>query len=186
MNTHPTPLARLGVVVAVVAMSLLAALALAVPAVAAVKGKAGIGPKPWNVPNKAVTYEGKTASGHKVSFTFKKNRLYDMESGIGVSCVSIQGGGSPTGGVETFSYEGYVGLSRQPVEFVFLKKPAIHYNEVTTTHQLSSKINRKNGTITGTQRIQYSFLIPKYPIGTFVIYSCLGEGSFTAKPVIKK
>jgi hypothetical protein len=34
----------------------------------------------------------------------------------------------------------------------------------------------------GKLRWQYEFLIPKYPIGTFSIYSCLGEGTFTAKP----
>jgi hypothetical protein len=131
---------------------------------------------------KAVKYEGKTASGHKITFTFKNKRLYDMESGIAVSCIPIQGGGSPTGGVETFSYEGWVSLGPKR-EFSFMKKPALYYNEVTTNHTLSTKINPKNGTIFGTQRIQYEFLIPKYPIGTFAIYSCLGEGSFKAKPV---
>ena len=64
-----------------------------------------------------------------------------------------------------------------------MKKPAFHYNEVTTKHTLSSRLNRRTGVITGKQRIQYSFLIPKYPIGTFVIYSCLGSGKFKAKPV---
>jgi hypothetical protein len=134
---------------------------------------------------KAVKYEGKTASGHKITFTYKDKRLYDMESGIAVSCIAIQGGGAPIGGVETFSYKGWVSLGPKR-EFSFMKKVAFHYNEVTTNHTLSTKINPKNGTIFGTQRIQYEFLIPKYPIGTFTIYSCLGEGSFKAKPVVKK
>lgn len=134
---------------------------------------------------KAVKYEGKTASGHKITFTYKDKRLYNMESGIAVSCISIQGGGAPTGGVETFSYKGWVSLGPKR-EFSFMKKPALHYNEVTANHTLSTKINPKNGTIFGTQRIQYQFLIPKYPIGTFTIYSCLGEGSFKAKPLVKK
>jgi hypothetical protein len=30
-------------------------------------------------------------------------------------------------------------------------------------------------------RLQYSFLIPKYPIGTFTVYSCLGGGTFQAR-----
>lgn len=30
-------------------------------------------------------------------------------------------------------------------------------------------------------RLQYSFLVPKYPIGTFQIYSCLGGVTFSAK-----
>jgi hypothetical protein len=131
---------------------------------------------------KPVKYEGKTASGHEITFTLKGKRLYDMESGIAVSCISIQGGGAPTGGVETFSYSGWVELGPER-QFTFMKKPALYYNEVTTNHTLSTKINPKNGTIFGTQRIQYEFLIPKYPIGTFTIYSCLGEGSFKAKPV---
>lgn len=134
---------------------------------------------------KAVKYEGKTASGHKITFTLKGKRLYNMESGIAVSCISIQGGGAPTGGVETFSYSGWVELGPER-EFSFMKKPALYYNEVTTNHTLSTALNPKNGVITGTQRIQYEFLIPKYPIGTFSIYSCLGEGSFKARPLVKK
>lgn len=170
LNSAAAP-RRFGFAAALAVLAVLAMFALPGPAAAA---KA----------TKAVKYEGKTSSGHKITFTLKNKRLYDMESGIAVSCVSIQGGGSPTGGVETFSYKGYVPLSPKPVEFVFMKKPALYYNEVTTTHHLSSKIvNHRTGLITGTQRIQYSFLIPKYPIGTFTIYSCLGEGSFRAKPV---
>ena len=135
---------------------------------------------------KPVKYEGKTSSGHKVTFTLKGKRVYNLESGIAVSCISIQGGGAPTGGVETFSYTGWVELGPEH-EFSFMKKPALHYNEVTANHTLSTKlVNRKTGLITGDQRIQYEFLIPKYPIGTFVIYSCLGEGPFRAKPIAKK
>jgi hypothetical protein len=40
----------------------------------------------------------------------------------------------------------------------------------------------RSGKITGSVRLQYSFLIPKYPIGTFSIYSCLGEMTFSASP----
>jgi hypothetical protein len=49
-------------------------------------------------------------------------------------------------------------------------------------YSISNKKHR-NGTITGMLRNVYEFLVPKYPIGTFVIYSCLGEGTFRAKPV---
>jgi len=179
MKTLSLPRLRL---TAALAVAMLAALVLAGPAAAAGKKKAE---KPWNNPNKAVAYEGTTASGHKITFTFKKNRLYDMESGIAVSCVAIQGHGSPTGGVETFSYSGYVPLNPAGVDFTFMKKPAVYYNEVTTNHTLATSINRKNGTITGSQRIQYEYFLPTFPMPTFVIYSCLGEGSFTAKPVLK-
>jgi hypothetical protein len=130
-----------------------------------------------------VKYKGKTSSGHPITFVLKGKKLHDMRSGIGVQCISIQGGGAPTGGVDTFRYDGWVPLRSKGVDFTFMKKPAFHYNEVTTKHTLSSKRNRRTGVITGKQRIQYSFLIPKYPIGTFVIYSCLGSGEFKARPV---
>jgi hypothetical protein len=151
----------------IVGLVVLGALAIAVPAQAA----------------KGVKYKGKTSSGHPITFVLKGKKLHDMQSGISVQCVSIQGGGAPTGGVDTFSYEGWVPLSRKGVDFTFMKKPAFHYSEVTTKHTLTSRLNRRTGAITGTQRIQYSFLIPKYPIGTFVIYSCLGSGKFKAHPV---
>ena len=130
-----------------------------------------------------VKYKGKTSSGHPITFTLKDKRLYEMRSGIRVSCVSIQGGGAPLGGVETFGYKGWAPMSRKGVDFTFMKTPAFHYNEVTTKHTLSSRLNRRTRTITGKRRIQYSFLVPKYPIGTFVVYSCLGGGTFKAKPV---
>jgi hypothetical protein len=84
-----------------------------------------------------------------------------MESGIAVSCISIQGGGSPLAGADTFSYKGFV---PRPQQAGRVQLPEI----------------------SGTQRMQYSFLIPKYPIGTFTIYSCLGEGKFREKPVVKR
>jgi hypothetical protein len=53
---------------------------------------------------------------------------------------------------------------------------------VTANFRLTSK-KFGNGTIKGKLRWQYEFLIPKYPIGIFSIYSCLGEATFSAKPV---
>jgi hypothetical protein len=148
-------------------LAVLALLATAVPALAA----------------GGVKYKGKTSSGHPITFVLKGKRLHDMRSGISVQCISIQGGGAPTGGADTFSYDGSVPMRPGGVDFTFMKKPAFHYNEVTTKHTLSSKLNRRTGAVTGKQRIQYSFLIPKFPIGTFVIYSCLGSGDFKAMPV---
>jgi hypothetical protein len=132
---------------------------------------------------RGVDYKGKTSSGHPITFTLKGKRLYNMRSGIRVACVPIQGGGRALGGAETFSYKGWAPLSRKGVDFTFMKTPAFHYREVTTKHTLSSRLNRRTRTISGRQRIQYSFLVPKYPIGTFVIYSCAGGGTFKAKPV---
>ena len=101
-----------------------------------------------------VKYKGKTSSGHPITFTLKGKKLVDMRSGISVQCLPIQGGGMPTGGVETFSYDGWVPLNPKGVDFTFEKKPAFYYNEVTTKHTLSSKLNRRTKVITGTQRIQ--------------------------------
>ncbi len=133
-----------------------------------------------------VKYKGKTSSGHPITFTYKNKRLYSMNSGIQVNCLPIQGGGSPSVSADIFGYTGYIGLSKKPVDFTFMKKPATYWKEVTTKHSLSTTINRRTKTIRGTQRIQYSYLVSKFPIGTFVIYSCLGNGKFVAKPVVRR
>ena len=44
---------------------------------------------------KGVKYKGKTSSGHPITFTLKGKRLYEMRSGIRVSCISIQGAARP-------------------------------------------------------------------------------------------
>jgi hypothetical protein len=153
---------------AIVAVTALAVLAVGAAPASAAKG---------------VKYKGKSDAGLPIHFTFKKKRLYDMNSGIRVSCLAIQGGGSPRSGADTFNYSGYVPLSGKPQKFSFMKTPAFYWNEVTTNHTLTSKLNRRTKVITGTYRIQYEFLVPKYTPGTFSIYSCLGAGKFKAKPV---
>lgn len=168
-------------IAALAALALMVSLAIAGPASAAGKKKAE---KPWNNPNKAVEYKGTTASGHEIAFTFRKNALWDMTSGISVSCIPIQGSGPPSGGVELFDYAGYVALNPQGEDFEFMKKVSVYYNEVTVKHTLATSINRKNGTIRGTQRMQFSYFLPQFPMPKFAIYSCLAEGSFVAKPVL--
>jgi hypothetical protein len=129
---------------------------------------------------KPVKYVGKTSSGHKVTFTKKGKRIHNMSAGVRMSCIPIQGGGSPTGGPEVWSFSGHVPAGRH-VKFSFMSKPAFHYNEVTMNHDLWTK-RRPGRRISGRMRLQYQFLIPKYPIGTFSIYSCLGGAKFKAKP----
>ena len=144
-------------------LTVIAALALAAPAGAA----------------KPVTYEGKTSSGHKVTFKVRNNRIHDLTAGIRMSCIPIQGGGRALGGSEVFGFRGSLPVRRQ-LSYSFMEKPAFHYNEVTMKNDLWLK-RRGKRTITGRMRLQYSFLVPKYPIGTFTIYSCLGGGTFKAR-----
>jgi hypothetical protein len=129
--------------------------------------------------SKAVTYKGKTSSGHKVTFQVKNKRIRDLTAGIRMSCIPIQGGGSPTGGSEVFGFRGSLPV-KPHLSYSFMEKPAFHYNEVTMNNDLWLK-QRGKRTITGRMRLQYSFLISKYPIGTFTIYSCLGGATFKAK-----
>jgi hypothetical protein len=126
-----------------------------------------------------VTYKGKTSSGHKVTFKVKNKRIRNLTAGIRMSCIPIQGYGQPMGGPEIFGFRGSLPFKRHNT-YSFKAKPAFYYNEVTMKNDLWLK-RRKNRRITGRMRLQYSFLIPKYPIGTFTIYSCLGGGTFKAK-----
>jgi hypothetical protein len=150
------------------AISLIAAAALlvgAAPATGAVKG---------------TPYKGKTTGGHKVTFTLKKNRMWNFLTGVPTTCLPIQGGGSPMTGAEPVNWR-WVDLGLKKYEFSDEVKPSFHYNEVTMNHTVSTRRGR-NGTVSGAIRLQYQFMIPKYPIGTFTIYSCLGNMKFSARP----
>ena len=127
----------------------------------------------------SVTYEGKTSSGHKVTLQVKNKRIQDLTAGIRMSCIPIQGGGRPMGGSEVFGFRGSLRIKRH-LSYSFMEKPAFFYDEVTMKNDLWLK-RRGKRTISGRMRLQYSFLVPKYPIGTFTVYSCLGGGTFKAK-----
>jgi hypothetical protein len=127
---------------------------------------------------KTMNYKGRTSSGHNVTFQVKHGRIHDLTAGIRMSCIPIQGGGTPTGGAEVFGFRGSLRV-RPHLSYSFMEKPAFYYNKVTMKNDLWLK-QRGKRTITGRMRLQYSFLIPKYPIGTFTVYSCLGGGTFKA------
>ena len=130
---------------------------------------------------KPVKYVGKTDAGHKVTFKLVRNqKITDFVTGLRTQCLPIQGGGAPMSGVDPWPNT-WVLLNRT-AEFELMRTPAFYWNEVTNHYSISNKKHR-NGTITGKLRNVYEFLVPKYPIGTFVIYSCLGEGTYKAKPI---
>jgi acid phosphatase class B len=146
-------------------LAIAAAAALAVPA-----GASAASP---------VKYAGKTSSGHKVTFRLKGKQVAHFQTGAPVTCIPIQGGGQNFVGAEPIQL--WFGINRKQ-EFDAELKPAFYYNEVTMHFRVTTKKFR-NGVVKGSLRWQYEFLIPKYPIGTFSIYSCLGEATFKAKPV---
>jgi hypothetical protein len=128
---------------------------------------------------KPVKYAGKTSSGHKLTFKLVRGKqAVDFVTGAPVTCIPIQGGGQNFVGAEPIQL--WFGINRK-VEFDAELKPAFYYNEVTMHFRVITK-KLRNGTVRGSLRWQYEFLIPKYPIGTFSIYSCLGEATFKAKP----
>ena len=146
---------------------------LAIAAVCALAAPAGAAAA------KPVKYAGKTSSGHKVTFKLVNNKkAVDFVTGAPVTCIPIQGGGQTFVGAEPLVY---TILINRKVEFKSDIKPAFYYNEVEANFRFITK-KLRNGTIKGSMRWQYEFLIPKYPIGTFSIYSCLGEATFSAKP----
>jgi hypothetical protein len=152
-------------------MKKLSAASIAAAAILALAVPAGAATKP-------VRYVGKTSSGHKVTFTLKGRQVNKFVTGAPVTCIPIQGGGQNFVGAEPFYL--FFGVNKTE-DFEAETKPAFYYNEVTMHFRIVTKKFR-NGTIRGSLRWQYEFLIPKYPIGTFSIYSCLGEATFQAKP----
>jgi hypothetical protein len=154
------------------AMNKLSATILAIVAATALALPAGA------VAAKPVKYKGKTSSGHKLAFKLKGKQVYDFATGAPVTCIPIQGGGQTFVGAEPLVLWFRVNRTE---EFEVKAKPAFHYNEVTMNFRVKTK-KLRTGAIRGELRWQYQFLIPKFPIGTFSIYSCLGEATFTAKP----
>ena len=148
---------------AITSLTVIALLALAAPA-----GAAG-----------GVKYKGKTSSGHPVTFKVKKGRIHDLTAGVRMSCIPIQGGGRALGGSELFGFSGSRKV-RSHDKWTFLWKPAFHFREVTTNYEFWLKRRGKRA-YSGRMRLQYSFLVSKYPIGTFSVYSCLGGAKFKAR-----
>ena len=95
---------------------------------------------------------------------------------------SIRGAGTESAGRVARAEDSYGRFvwpvsSRIPYAFQSLKTPPLPRVARTAPNCA------RNGTISGAIRVQYSFLIPKYPIPSFAIYSCLGNMKFTARPV---
>jgi hypothetical protein len=129
---------------------------------------------------KGVPYKGKTTGGHKITFNYAKGKMWRVVTAVPMTCIPIQGVGSPQTAADLWTANGLkVGL--KDFKVTEQSKSALHYNEVTKNHTINTR-RARNGTISGSIRVQYSFLIPKYPIGTFSIYSCLGNIEFKAKP----
>jgi hypothetical protein len=131
---------------------------------------------------KGIPYNGKTTGGHKVTFNYDgKAWAHDFVTGVPMQCISIQGGGAPMTGAEVWNFKN-VKLGLKNYQFSEQSKPSLYYNEVTRNHRVTiTRPNRKR-VVRGSIRVQYEFLIPKYPIGTFSIYSCLGHMKFSARP----
>jgi hypothetical protein len=128
---------------------------------------------------KRIPYQGKASGGEKVTFQLGKNRLYNFVTGVPTTCLSIQGGGAPMTGMELWSWT-WLAVPLKNYSWSEQSKPSFFYNEVTRHHTATIQRVGKNR-IAGKIRVQYEFMIPKYPIGTFSIYSCLGNATFTAR-----
>ena len=148
-------------------VALAAMLVVAVPAAHAASG---------------VPYKGKTTGGHKVTFRYVKGKakIYRVVTGIPMTCLSIQGGGSPMTGVDSWTAD-WLKVPTKNLKVTESSPTGVYYNEVEKHHTINVR-RAGGGAISGSIRVQFSFLIPKYPIGTFQIYSCLGNVKFRAKP----
>jgi hypothetical protein len=129
---------------------------------------------------KAVPYKGKTTGGHEMTFTYSKGKMRNVSTAVPMTCLSIQGGGAPISGAELWQFT-WIKVPLTKYTWSETSKPSLYYSDVKRTHTVTTR-RARNGKISGSIRVQYSFLIPKYPIPSFAIYSCLGNTKFSAKP----
>jgi hypothetical protein len=142
------------------------------------------GALPASAAAKPVKYVGKTTGGHKITFTLYKGgkRIKHLVTATPTQCLSIQGGGAPMTGMDLWNPPISFPVNRAKLTWKEENtESGFYYNPVTKNYEFSTK-KLRNGTIRGELRQQFQFLIPKYPIGTFTIYGCLGTTKFTAKP----
>ena len=129
---------------------------------------------------KRVPYKGKTTGGHSITFTYGKGKMWDVVTMVPMTCLAIQGGGAPISGGELWSFQ-WIKVPLKKYKWSEVSKPSLYYNDVTRTHTVTTR-RARDKTISGSIRVQYSFLIPKFPIPSFAIYSCLGNTKFSATP----
>lgn len=130
---------------------------------------------------KGIAYKGKTSGGNVIKFRYAKNKMWNVKTGVPMNCLPIQGIGKPQMGLDLWTAD-WLKIGLKGLKVTEKSGSSLHYNEVTKNHTIFTRRSR-SGVISGSIRVQYSFLIPKYPIGTFSIYSCLGNMKFSARPV---
>lgn len=130
---------------------------------------------------KPVNYKGKTAGGHTITFKRAGKKVWWISTMIPTICLPTNRvGEKPISGAEIFTPPGYEIVNRK-VTFEDLQKPAMYYNEVTKHYEISLK-KGKRGKLRGKLHLTFSFIIPTYPMPSMIIYSCVGNTTFTAKP----
>jgi len=148
------------------ALTVIATLALAGPAAA-----------------KMQVYKGKTSTGHPVTAKIDKGIIRYLVAGVSTTCLPIQSRGSsgkPSVAAEYFAVESTIlKANKRHNRFQLQRKPAFHWREVTTNHDIWLK--RRGNRISGRVRLQYQYMVSTFPIGTFNIYSCLGSATFKAR-----
>ena len=96
----------------------------------------------------------------------------------------MQSGYSPMGGMDSWNPPISFPVNQDNLKWKDEKaNTGFYYNHVTKNYEFSTR-KLRNGTIRGTLRQQFQFLVPKYPPGTFVIYGCLGVTHFRRSPQV--
>jgi hypothetical protein len=148
-----------------VALAVVLSLAAAAPAVAA----------------KTVDYKGKTRGGNTITFKRQGSKVWWISTMVPTVCLPINRVGEKSiAGAEIFTPPGYEIVGKE-VAFKDLQKPALYYSKVTKNYKVSLK-NGRRGALSGKLHVSFSFIIPTYPMPSMIIYSCVGDSTFSARP----
>ena len=78
---------------------------------------------------KSIPYMGKTSSGHGIVFKLRGNRIINPEAGLSVTCLPIQGGGTPMTGAD-FLHPLLKPKVGRNVKFTTEQVPAFYFRKV--------------------------------------------------------
>lgn len=127
----------------------------------------------------ATPYKGKTKGGSAVTFKLKGRKAMNIRAVVPTICVETTGGYSSRAGGELFRPKkpGRIGRTVKSKAL----QPAAMNQAIEATKNYTVTLKRKGRKVTGTLKLNFSFLIPDLFTGA-KIFVCSGSTRITAAP----
>ncbi len=124
----------------------------------------------------AASYAGKTRDGAAIRFTLKGTKVSAINTTVPASCVESTGSGATRAGVETYRPPGAFPLGRTTRARAL--QPAAMNRGTRATKNYAVTVKRAGAKVSGTLKVNYSFLAPGADIYHSLVFICQGSTRF--------